>query len=627
MSDKTNKSKDRFQLAWRHTSVNIKVGGKAHPLETRLHLIYYDRNILLNVLFLTSTPGEQEGWLVGFDPIADKICRLRSKLEIALAINCLLDSVRFAEILVSGIDMSSCRNLIKDITCKSKDKAKESLLKLCDLLNINVLTDESAMSNDLPVQSKESSPILQGEALSLKLRVGSQELTDGLLSMLRIGGQRAEDSLLLTLDIRATSNLSKVDYNDDIRLEIDVGKGLESIFGGKINEVDCLENNELAITCRSHILTLEDTIIPGLLMRVSGGAEKIYYILRDSGWPPEKLSIDGLDIGDRKRFCAVLTPIANVEADKPFGIGDVTFMKLEQEYKDAMRSLNPKSNPSFPKLDEDRIWARVYVPAPHFYEARVSGIEKIDMALSLLANVRSDSRPFHFSNQGYIPVSWRRTDRFSRVTREPWVYIQDLTTRECILANTEFIMNVKKLEMTPSLNSRLEKGTDNLQILFQRTWEDLSNREKGLVHALRWLHRAREEGTNVDKLIYLWNAIEFISAPTKLQRLFSKEETKTIRKLTHNSVNNDDPKKALKAERIDELLAMLNNPSLLTQLKRLTESENIDLSKEEWEHIRKSRDKRNDIIHGRSNVVFDDDEATKLSFIVSKIISGLSLKL
>jgi hypothetical protein len=72
---------------------------------------------------------------------------------------------------------------------------------------------------------------------------------------------------------------------------------------------------------------------------------------------------------------------------------------------------------------------------------------------------------------------------------------------------------------------------------------------------------------------------------------------------------------------------MLNNPSLLNQLKRLTESEDIDLSEEEWENIRKSRDKRNDIIHGRGNVVFADDEAIKLSFIVSKIISGLSLKL
>jgi len=105
MSDKTNQSKDRFQLAWRHSSVNIKAGGKAHPLETRLHLIHYDHNILPNILYLTPTSQEQEGWLVGFDPIADKICRFSSKLEIALAINCLLDSVGFAEILVSGIDL------------------------------------------------------------------------------------------------------------------------------------------------------------------------------------------------------------------------------------------------------------------------------------------------------------------------------------------------------------------------------------------------------------------------------------------------------------------------------------------------------------------------------------------
>ena len=118
-------------------------------------------------------------------------------MEITLAFNCLLDSLGSTDILNPNIDTLLCRKLIQEITHNSKDEAKESLIKLCALLNVNVLTDESALSNDLPVDSRESSPILRGEALSIKLSIGNWEVTDGLLSMLRIGGQRVEDALFL----------------------------------------------------------------------------------------------------------------------------------------------------------------------------------------------------------------------------------------------------------------------------------------------------------------------------------------------------------------------------------------------------------------------------------------------
>jgi hypothetical protein len=626
VSDKTGQTRDRLQLAYAHTSVNINVNGKGHPLETRLHLIHLDSNILMNILYLISPSQNKKGWLAGFNPIADKICPLSSKLEITIAIDRLLDSGGFADIFNPNIDIALCRRLVQSITSNSGDKAQESLGKLCNVLNIHVLTERRAMRNDSPVGFGDDMPIIKRQSLSLNLTIGSQELTGGLLTMLRIGGQQVEDALLLTLDLKATPNLTKVDLNDDVRLSIDIGKGMEGVFGGKVTEARYSDEDRFAISCRSHGLTLEDTMIPGLVMRVSGGAEQMYYILRSSGWQSEKLLIDGLNETEKTRFCLILTPIANIKADKPFGIGDVTFAKLEKEDKDALNSLTPEVNENFPRLHEDKIWARTYVPAPHFYEAQVAGIDKINMALDLLSDVRSDSKPFHFSDVEHVPVSWKRSDRFSNVTREPWVYIQDLATRECILASTEYVINTRKLGMTPSLLSRLEKGTNKLQILFQQSWDELNAREKSLVYALHWLRRAREEGTNVDKLMYLWNAIEFISAPTKNQRLFRKEEIKTIRKLTHDSIAKDDPKKALKAERLDELVAMLNKPSLLTQLKWLTESEDIALSDEEWEYVRKARDKRNDVIHGHGNVVFDDAEAIKLCFIVSKIISGLSLK-
>ena len=94
-----------------------------------------------------------------------------------------------------------------------------------------------------------------------------------------------------------------------------------------------------------------------------------------------------------------------------------------------------------------------------------------------------------------------------------------------------------------------------------------------------------------------------------------------------NSISINDTKREQKRERITYIVADLNKPPLLSQLKQLIESESIDVSEKEWEHIKKSRDKRNDVVHGRKSIIFEENEVNKLSFIVSKIVSGLSLNL
>lgn len=626
VSDTVNQTTDRFHLARRHASINLKARGREYHLQTRMHLVHYAQGVFLNVLYLTPLEPKEMPWLAGFNPTADEVCPFRSKNEVAKALNCFLDAAESVGLFGADTDILSCRRLLQAGFIGAGEECKESLQRFCSTLNINILADQTIFSSKLLPESSEKGATTPQEGVSLSLTIGDAEITDGLLSLLRIGGWNAEDALFLTLDPEHTAALAKVDYCDDIKLNIDVGKGWESVFGGIVDEAN-YSDNRLHLVCRSYAQTLEDTVIQGLIMRVSETPEEVYFLLRSSGWPADKLNIDGLDTSGRMRFYLILAPLANIEAEEPFGIGDVNFSKLEQEHEGALKSLNPECNPNFPDLGNHRIWARVYVPAPHFYEAQLLGIERIDMALDLLANVKSDSEPLLVSREGYVPLSWSRLDRFNRILRQPWIYIQDLATTECMLANVDIVMRNTMLRMTDSLRSRLDKGTEKLQILSQKSWEDLTSKEKGLVYASHWLHRAWDEGSDVDKLMYLWNAIEFVSAAAKPPALFAEEETKAIAKLVHSSVSSDDLNKDQKARRLDEVLGMLNNPSLLNQLRQLLDSADIVLNEEEWEHIRDSRRKRNKIIHGRSNVSFDDSEARKLSFIVSKIISGLSSRL
>ncbi len=610
--------KDRFQLSWNATKIRITLDQEEYNQETRLHLIHYTEGSLLCVLYLTAVVSGQDKWLVKFDPIADKICPFNSKLEITTALNCLLEASGFIDIFHDGIDIVFCRRLIKAIIDDQDNKAKGMLLELCSKLNISLLPFEDALHVRLP-----DNAILP---TSVKITVGNVELNEGLFSFFRIGGRNFEDTLLLTLDVSKTTNLLEVDYNDELQLDVDIGQGPESVFDGITDTVRYQSGNEINLVCRSYASILENTKLQGLEMRMEPRAS-LYYLLRSCGWPENKVHADGVSDSQKISFYLVLIPLANIRSEHPFSIGDVTIAQLDQEQKKILKSLNLESNPNYPVWKEDIVWARVYTPALHIFEAQVIAIEKIDKAIDILSNVKSDSRPFYLSKNGKTPVSWNRMDRLHRVARDPWVYIQNVVTKEYIFGNIQYLAVSNVLAVNSALTSRLESETEAIQILLQRSSQELSNKERSIISALHWLRRARDEGKDIDKLIYLWNAIEFLCAPVSIPVLFSKGEIDSVTKLSQSSISSQDIAKKTKLKRLGDLIANLNDPSLLYKLEYLINKENIEVSKEEWSLINKSRTKRNSLFHGKSAVIFSDSEAVKLSFIVSKIISGLAKKL
>ncbi|MCX6008032.1 MAG: hypothetical protein NTZ34_12345 [Chloroflexi bacterium] len=613
-------TKDRFQLSWNATKIQITENQKEYNQETRLHLVHYAEGSLLCVLYLTPVAPGQEKWLVKFDPIADNICQFNSKLEITTALNCLLEASGFTDIFHDDIDIVFCRSLIKAITDNQDNKAKEMVLELCSILNISLLPFEDALHVRLPENSIRPT--------SMKIAFGKQELNKGLLSFFRIGGRNFEDVLLLTLDVSKTANLFEVDYNDELQLYVDIGQGPESVFDGIIDTVRYESGNEINLVCRSYASILENTKLQGFKMRMDPRAI-LYYLLRSSGWPEDKVHIDGVSDSKRIGLYYVFIPLANIRSEYPFSIGDVTIAQLDQEQKKILKSLDLESDPNYPVWKDDVVWAQVYTPALHIFGAQVIAMEKIDKAIDILSDVKSNSRPVYFSKAGKTPVSWNRMDRLHCVTRDPWVYIKNVVTKEYIFGNTQYLAVSNVLAVNSALISRLESETEAIQILFQRSSQKLSKRERSIISALHWLRRARDEGKGLDKLIYLWNAIEFLCAPISIPALFSKEEIDSITKLSKSSMSPHDVDNEKKFKRLSDLIANLNDPSLLYKLEYLINSdrENIEVSKEEWSLINKSRTKRNSLFHGKSAVFFSDSEATKLSFIVSKIISGLAKKL
>ena len=467
-------STDRFQLAWNATRFRIKMPGKDYNQETRLHLTYRSQEIFISCLYLTAVAPDQANWFVKFDYELNNICPFDSRLEIAIALNCLLDSLKFAHIFDANLDVTACRKLIEKLSIAPNKEIPSTILAISNLLKINIMHTENALNSEII----RTSSITDN---SVKFAIGDVDLTDGLITFLSIGGRFAEDTLIVSLDIAKATNLRLVDYNDDISLAIVENQTSTMLFGGIADVVDHPEASKLNINCRSHGLKLDEIKIPGLIIRIVKHEEAVLYVFSASGWPQDKLHIDGLDKNRKKRFFIILVPVANLDLNESIGIGDVTFAKLSNMPQNSLMNLGLETNPSYPRLTDDKVWAQVYISATDFYEAQTLGIIKIEEALDIVANVKSDSRPYYYSESGYSLVAWRRSDRLHRIFREPWIYIENAITKECIWASTQFTREGIKLNVSASLRNRLETGTEQLQALFQKEFNRFSDKERSLM--------------------------------------------------------------------------------------------------------------------------------------------------
>ncbi len=616
---------DVVQLAWKHTGMKITTNATDDFYETRLHLIHYDNSIITNFLYLSPKAIGSKACIAGFDLVANKLCELGSKREILVALSSLVEVQGLIPIFNHNIDGTLCTNLINSIKSKHGNSARVPLQELQDHLQLSLLANDDILNIEYRDKYSMPSPVLGQEDAALKITLGKIDVTQSLANMLRVGGQKDEDKLILTMDAQGIAKSSLLDLNDTIQAEIEIDSNSATIFGGRISDVRVDSSvAAVTITCGNHLASsLGDYIIP-MLAANCNPKKTLYFMLRNTGFETDQIDMDGFDAPSLSGFYAVWMPIQNLKTSEPFGIADVTFESLDSEDRKAIEdSLDPTWSYLL-----DRTWARVYVNSTDHYEAYLVGSEKIDAALDVFGSVKADSRLGIPSNKGATPVDWHQKNQFPLVIRESWVYVRDVVTNETILTNVHHMQMNTEIEMDDSLRYRLETGTEHLQVLLQEPWLNLSKQEKGIVYAMHWLRRARDTGNETDKLMYLWNAIEFILGSVEMPHLFSQgdEELKAIKKTARHVIKKKNPFRNEKLTRLGNVLGMVNNPPLMSKLRYLTKENNIPIVEEEWIRIKSLRDKRNDLIHGNSSVQLDENELKKLAFIVYRVITGIVSK-
>jgi hypothetical protein len=121
--------------------------------------------------------------------------------------------------------------------------------------------------------------------------------------------------------------------------------------------------------------------------------------------------------------------------------------------------------------------------------------------------------------------------------------------------------------------------------------------------AINAWRRAAEASDPVEAVVALNDAVEFYVSNVRLPKLFTKDQKKSIRENATRGLEGDQKKRVS-----DVLNDMLNAPSLMMKLRKALEDNKVPHTENEAQLLKKVRDKRNDLVHGRSREAPSEDD-------------------
>ena len=118
--------------------------------------------------------------------------------------------------------------------------------------------------------------------------------------------------------------------------------------------------------------------------------------------------------------------------------------------------------------------------------------------------------------------------------------------------------------------------------------------EDALRQAARACARAADQTVEpMARVSAIWESLEYYAAGVKLPKLFSKWSIKSIRSGIPQDLSSD------KRKRLDDLLASVNEPTLLMKVRERIRHDRVPLTQEEFDILVSLRRSRNDATHGR----------------------------
>lgn len=424
------------------------------------------------------------------------------------------------------------------------------------------------------------------------LRVGGIEIREGLVRVeIR---EQLQKKGRVTAEVDPTApGLLEVDWIGDAQVYGEVAGQRQLLFGGYVDSVVAGEPVVVELVDASQLL--DDSMIKDLHARSVTQPEMIWTVVRHAGFLPEQVRIQGF--APREETFTVIAPIRGVTCLSEYALAEVEFLADGGIRNVAREVAMNDAGEALACYESASAWAKTTCTAGTLLDAERAGLQRIDAGIAWLTLVS------HFSAARVPNGPVRRFQRSwtrSRLHRLDAVVVRGETTGRAWLRSPVDALIYPMLDLD-------EVG--DLDSSSQFPMQDEQVRQA----VLAW-QRADEATAPIASIVYLWQAIEFFTAGTRMTPILDTSEMHRLRGKV--LVGFDGPSR----KRIADVLGMVNQAPLLDRLRHALTEDAVPYSEAEFDLLKRMRNARNDFVHGREVPLPNESDRRSAIALVGRML-------
>lgn len=380
-----------------------------------------------------------------------------------------------------------------------------------------------------------------------------------------------------------------IDYFSPVEIRMSWQGNTDVAFSGNVVRAEPGEEF-IDVQCESALQMIE-TLAPTVVSAGVSPQELVHLMARLSGFPESRINIQGFDQLHDSTF-DVITPVTGVVVEDPLQVGPIRL--LPSQAGGVALGIADESEISI-DFRNSECFACATVIGKTPFEAEGLGVAEIDVAMAWIG---ARTHYGHFRLPDGMLNAFQRSRGRTQPRRAPVVFVGNsdgdkrwLRETATVSSSSHSLLTASSAELRPPMPA------------------NLTTREReALVSGIR----AMPHGDPIQRVQALWEAVEFlVERPPKL---FSREEIRELREAMTSSFQGE------KRDRIERLLASLNDAPLMAKLRHTVQRDGIDITEGEWSTLSRLRKARSDAVHGDLPDRIDDSEIERGVSIMSRVI-------
>ncbi|MCJ7768415.1 HEPN domain-containing protein [Candidatus Bathyarchaeota archaeon] len=400
------------------------------------------------------------------------------------------------------------------------------------------------------------------------------------------------------------------------------------LFYGVVVEAYCAEGNKLVLACEDAKRYYEEFKARFGFQEFPVQEIVFYLARRVPEVEVQEKNIQGLSLKKSPRSFRVIMPILNMSVTERTSILGIQLLPKEgtSEDEEAIarffsengKTASQAGNNERPVWYETETRAELTLEATYFDEAAAEARRRVSRAVDWLSYILRLSVLGMRTDERLILVPWIRARSFAAVSVGQEAYVRDLS--EPSLKACLYDFQPLKGDPSVALSASDLKAYSDVKELFQSISGKPTDLSRRFWSALHWLRRARESIDARDKLLDLWIALEFLVSEEAVPKLFSSTEVDALSEVLENEAMKLGVDGDLAARRFKEFV---NQPSLRDRFDAFVQqgAHPIPIENRErevvWGPLRQAR---NDLEHGRRDVIIASEDLDVMEQMVSKMI-------